>query len=123
MGENRRIHAYPKSMRIRRNAEFQYVYRRGKSYDSPLVVLVVVHNKAKSRVGFTCGKKVGNSVKRNRARRLLKESYRLLAPSIKRGCLMVFIGRSPLASASFAQVQQQMLALLQKSGCLKEKQG
>lgn len=47
-----------------------------------------------TRVGFTCSKKVGNAVARNRAKRRLREAARAVLPEHgQKGCDYVLIGR------------------------------
>jgi len=60
-----------------------------------------------ARVGYTCSKKVGNAVARNRAKRRLREIARLtLGPLAKPGWDYVLIGRrETTASISFSQLQ------------------
>ncbi|MFT3688219.1 ribonuclease P protein component [Paenirhodobacter sp.] len=62
------------------------------------------------RVGFTCSKKVGNSVLRNRARRRLREIARMLLPELARpGWDYVLIGRQDVTIArSFADLQNDL---------------
>ena len=63
--------------KIRKNAEFRLVYRRGKSYANNLLVLYVFNNRKNSsedgalynKVGISVSKKVGNSVVRSRSKR------------------------------------------------------
>ena len=65
--------------KIRKNAEFRLVYRRGKSYANNLLVLYVFNNRKNSlsdgdlynKVGISVSKKVGNSVVRSRSKRLI----------------------------------------------------
>jgi ribonuclease P protein component len=71
------------------------------------------------RVGFTCSKKVGNAVARNRARRRLREVARLVLPGAGRpGWDYVLIGRAEVTAArDFALLQEDLrraLAALHK---------
>lgn len=112
--------AFPKSKRLLHNAQFQYAYRRGRSHPSQTMILIVAKARGKTRAGFSVGKKVGNSVYRSRAKRLLRESYRLLAYQIKNGLSLVFVARATIVGTPFAQVQTTMLQLLSKAGCIKD---
>ena len=69
---------------LRRSADFQKVYRQGKRYDGVLMTAFVLPNKlSHNRFGITASRKaVGNAVDRNRARRLLKETFRLRSRSL-----------------------------------------
>ncbi|MEG0570397.1 MAG: ribonuclease P protein component [Oscillospiraceae bacterium] len=61
---------------LKLNKEFKRTYYQGKFKANPLVVTYVVKNKLGiNRVGFTTSKKIGNAVKRNRARRILRVAY------------------------------------------------
>ncbi len=64
---------------MRASQDFQKVYRQGKRYDGVLMTAFVLPNKLpQNRFGITASRKaVGNAVQRNRARRLLKETFRL----------------------------------------------
>jgi ribonuclease P protein component len=69
---------------LRGSREFQKVYRTGKRYDGTLMTAFVLQNKlSQNRFGITASRKaVGNAVLRNRARRLLKETFRLNKSSL-----------------------------------------
>lgn len=72
------------TVHLRASQEFQKVYRKGKRYDGTLITAFVLPNKlSHNRFGVTASRKaLGKAVNRNRARRLLKESFRLKAASL-----------------------------------------
>src|SRR4029078_2514268 len=69
---------------LRRSADFQKVYRQGKRYDGVVMKgIVLSHKQSHHRFGITASRKaVGNAVDRNRARRLLRETFRLRTTSL-----------------------------------------
>jgi ribonuclease P protein component len=64
---------------LRDTAEFQRVYRNGKRYEGVFITAFVIENQeANHRLGVTASKKaLGKAVQRNRAKRLLRETFRL----------------------------------------------
>jgi ribonuclease P protein component len=64
---------------LRGSQDFQKVYRRGIRYDAALMTAFVLPNELSyHRLGVTASKKaVGNAVQRNRAKRVLRETFRL----------------------------------------------
>jgi ribonuclease P protein component len=64
---------------LRRSGDFQTVYRKGRRYDGVLMTAFVLPNHlSHNRFGITASRKaIGNAVQRNRARRLLRETFRL----------------------------------------------
>lgn len=63
---------------LKKPSEFSKVYKRGKSFaDKNIVVYYMPNQLGITRVGFSISKKVGNSVVRNRVRRLIRESFRV----------------------------------------------
>lgn len=112
---------FPKSRRIRRNGEYQYVYRRGRAVSCERMTLFAAKSRYGARAGFSVGKKIGNSVARSRAKRLLKESYRLQIGGVKSGQMLVFVARPPIKGAKLMQVYKDMAELLKRAGCLKAK--
>ena len=106
---------------IKKNSDFQNIYRNGKSYANRLLVMYVMRNGEESnQLGISVSKKVGNSVVRSRVKRLMRESYRLMAGQVQPRTLLVFIARPSMAGSSFAQVQASMKKLMVRSGCLRE---
>lgn len=105
--------------RLRNKDRFQKVRRQGRSYKHPLMILVVLPNDLPhSRFGFTASKRIGNAVKRNRVRRLMREAVRLRWDAIAPGYDVVCIARRPIASARFQDVQAACEQLLSQAGLL-----
>ncbi len=70
---------------------------------------------APSRVGFTCTKKLGNAVVRNRIKRRLREIARLKLGSLARsGHDYVLIGRGPSLTRSFSDLEQDLNSALKR---------
>ena len=85
--------------RLRKNSQFQYVYRRGKSCASRELVMLYVRSQ-RLQVGFSVSRKVGNSVERNRIRRRLREQFRAIMPTLKTGLYVVVARESALGASS-----------------------
>ena len=109
--------ALKKSDKLRQRCQFEEARRDGvKEVGS---FLLLVHLPApRLECGVICSKKYSLlSVERNRARRLLWESFRLLKPHI-RPCRLVLIARARLKKSSGNQVREEMEQLLRKAGLL-----
>lgn len=102
--------------RLKKNIDFKNVYKKGKSIaDKYIVICFLRNNMSTTRVGFTASKKVGKSVVRNRARRLMKESFRSLSKGIKDGYDIVFIARVSIQDAMYVDVEKSMRRVLKKA--------
>lgn len=111
-----------KEGRLRKNREFGYVYKRGKSYaDRFLIMYIVPNNSQCNKVGFSVSKKVGNSVKRNKIKRRLKESFRLNSVNIKTGYSIVFIPRAQISKAEYKDIENSMINLFKKAKILEDR--
>ena len=105
---------------LRKNEDFSAIYKRGKSVGDRYVVLFYRANRlGYNRTGFLASKKVGNSVKRNRAKRLMKESYRSLKDMIPEGYDFVIIARNTICGKNFAEVEKSLYSAFKKTGVMK----
>lgn len=110
--------------RIKKNAEFRAVYKRGRSFSNNLLVLYVYMNRKNvNRLGVSVSKKVGKSVVRNRIKRLIKESFRLNSDYIKveNGYDLVFIARKASNEKSYVEINNSVKNLIKKAGLYKWK--
>jgi len=105
-----------RKFRLTRSQDFKRVRQSGKSYAHPLIVLVVQENsEMKVRVGVAAGRTVGTAVKRNRAKRLLREAMRPLIPSLASGWDLILIARPALASSTLTVTRQALTNILQRA--------
>lgn len=101
--------------KLKKSGQFSEVYKRGKSTATRLVVLYRLENGLDyNRVGYSVSKKVGKSVVRNRAKRLIKEAYRLNESGVKKGYDLVFIARVRMNSAEYDEVEKSVKRLLRE---------
>ena len=97
---------------LKKNQDFQSVYRKGRSYTNKLLVMYVLENNMeRNRLGISVSKKVGNSVVRHHVTRLVRESYRLQENIFNSGLDIVVIARANAASASYAEIESALLHL------------
>jgi len=111
-----------RAYRLRKPDQFQRVRRDGKSWSSQLLTLNAASSRRRgSRCGFVVGKRVGNAVNRNRARRRVREAVRLIYDRIAQGWDLVFVVRSPaMATVEFTQIQALVEQLLRRAGVWRE---
>ena len=92
-----------------KNRDFRRLYHRGKCAVAPHVAVYTAKNRlGTNRLGITTTKKLGNAVQRNRARRLIKEAYRLLEYKIPLGRDIVIVARKKTVYANMCQVMNDL---------------
>ncbi len=104
-----------KTIPLKKNNEFVRIYKKGKFFVGRYMVIYVLKNRlSTNRLGITVNKKVGKSVKRNRMKRLIRESYRLYEDFIPAGLDFVFVARTVETEYGFAEIRKEMKFLLKK---------
>ncbi|MFN8497236.1 MAG: ribonuclease P protein component [Anaerolineae bacterium] len=102
--------------RLRANQDFQRVRREGRSWSSPLAVLIAAPNAADhTRFGFAVGKRIGNAVTRNRVKRRLREAVRLHGAAVAPGWDLVFVAREPIREATFGDIESAVCNLMARA--------
>lgn len=94
---------------LKENRDFHRLYKKGKSLISPVLVTYIFKNRSDNlRYGITTGKKIGNAVKRNRARRVIRAAFKECAPNLKSGYDIVFVARGKTPFVKSTQVKSAM---------------
>jgi len=106
---------------LKHNREFQLVYRKGKSAHSPILVLffLPLPETTSIGVGFTAGKKVGNAVRRNRAKRRMRALFRDVSSSLRSGNY-VLVAKSTTFDTPYAHLQKALNKMLKQVGAVCE---
>ena len=97
---------------LKKNRDFQVVYRQGTSYANRYLDMYVKENHLeKNRIGISVSKKVGNSVVRHRLTRLIRESYRLNEQKFRSGLDIVVVARVNAKGRSCQEIEKALLHL------------
>lgn len=104
---------------LKRNADFQNVYKNGRSYANRYLVMYVLENQTgRNRLGISVSKKVGNSIVRHRVTRLIRESYRLQEDMFNSGLDMVVIARKSAKDRTCQDIESALRHLGKLHGIL-----
>lgn len=97
---------------LKKNADFQKVYRGRKSFaNRSLVMYILKNDMQKNRVGISVSKKVGNSIIRHRLTRLIREAYRLHETSFMCGYDIVIVARVNAKGSGYKEIESALLHL------------
>ena len=109
------------SSALKLNHIFRRLYSTQGFANGMLVLYARPNRLGVNRVGITTGKKLGHAVVRNRARRRLREVYRLNEQLFKPGYDIVVVARHRCVTADFQKLTKGYLSLAEKAGILAEK--
>jgi ribonuclease P protein component len=97
---------------LKKNSDFQMVYKKGTSKANRYLVMYVLQNHlSKNRIGISVSKKVGNSVVRHHLMRLIRESYRLQEDMFNSGLDIVIVVRKSAKDCSYHEIRDALLHL------------
>ena len=126
-------YTFSKRERLQRGHEFRRVYELGRKVGGSLAVLYVLEappagasgpisvlpeRSATRRVGIVASRRVGGAVRRNRAKRLLREAFRLQQHRLKENIELVLVARSALAGRSLPEAAVAVERLFAAAGVL-----
>ena len=95
-----------KDVTIKQNHEFRRLYNKGLSAVTPSMVVYCRKSRfGHNRLGITVSTKLGCAVKRNRARRRLRELFRLAQPRMKQGYDVILVARTRAVTIAHSKLQ------------------
>ena len=101
---------------LRMNYEFSRIYRKGRFVAGRHVVLHYLRRPGNpKRLGVTTSRQVRSSVRRNRIKRLLRESYRQIENQIPEGYDLILVGRNSTELPDYDQIRTDVLKLLRRA--------
>lgn len=108
----------PKPARLTRRAEFAAVREQGQAQHGNFMVLGTWQTSSPepARLGVVTSRRVGTAVERNRARRRLREIFRVNRGLLPSGLWMVVIPRRAAVRATFAALAEEWRALVARAG-------
>ncbi|MEF8846972.1 MAG: ribonuclease P protein component [Candidatus Paceibacterota bacterium] len=113
----------PKDNRLKKEKDFERVFKKGKSYNQTFLFLKVLKrdNNQESRFGFVVSTKVSKkAVVRNKLKRQLREIIREKLPEIKSDYDAVTVVQPGIETQSFHQLKQNLLQLLKEANLIKD---
>jgi ribonuclease P protein component len=110
----RRSERFPRAEHIRRRRDFQQAYDKGRRLSGRFMTLFLLANRLpESRLGIAATRKIGDAVRRNRAKRLVRELYR--RNKVAAGFDIVVIPRREIFDANYGSLEADYRALLRRA--------
>ena len=109
---------------LKKNYEFKMVLTKGRFYKGEFITMYLYKNKqGKNRLGIAISKKIAKATKRNRLKRLIRESFRLHKEELNKGYSIVFIWNKNKQVQKYhcRQIEEDMLHLFQRAKIRKGK--
>lgn len=112
-----------KRQRIKKNEEFQKVFKSGKSFANRQFVVYVLRKEEQTefRIGLSVGKKIGNAVKRNQIKRYIRQAFLELKDELRVDADYVIIARHQAANLDFHETKKSLQHVLRIAKVLRKK--
>jgi ribonuclease P protein component len=104
--------------KLRNNTDFRRVVQGGDRISGTRVTMYWIASPGQGRAGFVARREVGGAVVRNRARRVLREAWRQVGPSVGRPVDVVFVARPAITESKTPEVAEEIRSLLVREGLI-----
>jgi ribonuclease P protein component len=113
---------FGQAMRLRQNRDFTRVRQQGERTVQGCLIAnwVRLPDEGSARLGVVTARKIGGAAVRSRARRLLREAFRLHQHDLNQPIDLVLVARQSIVGKAFAEVERDFLTTLRKAGLLKK---
>ncbi|MBU0904634.1 MAG: ribonuclease P protein component [Planococcaceae bacterium] len=103
-----------KHQRVKKNAEFQKIFKRGKSFANRQFVVYCFEKEGQEdfRIGLSVSKKIGNAVTRNRIKRYIRQAFLEMKDEVKPNMDYVIIARHQAATMDFHESKKSLQHVL-----------
>ena len=114
---------FPRSRRLKQGRDFLRLKAGGKRVVSGCLVanFLTGDEASPTRLGVITSRRIGNAVLRSRARRLLREAFRLHQGELVSPVDLVLVARASIVGKKFADVEKDLLQVMRRGGLLKSK--
>ena len=115
----------PRARRIKQGRDFARARAQGRRLVQGCLIMnwIVLPPGSVSRVGVITMRKLGHAPARSRARRLLREVFRLRQHCLRAPVDLVLVARHSIAGRSYSEVERDFLAALQRAGIFRAPAG
>ncbi|WP_301108421.1 ribonuclease P protein component [Sporosarcina sp.] len=111
-----------KSQRIKKNKEFQTVFKKGKSFANRQFIVYTYkkEDQEEFRIGLSVSKKVGNAVTRNRVKRYIRQAFLEMKDEVRQDLDYVIIARNQAATLDFHTAKKNLQHVLRIAKAFKK---
>ena len=111
-----------KQQRIKKNKEFQRIFKKGKSFaNRQFIVYILKSDQPEFRLGLSVSKKVGNAVVRNRVKRYIRQTFLEIKEDLLSNADYVIIARPQAADLDFHESRKSLEHVLKIARALPKK--
>jgi ribonuclease P protein component len=111
----------PKENRLKKEKEFEAVFKGGRTFRGKSVLLrYLINGTNETRIGFVVSKKISKlAVERNKAKRRMRDIVRLKRDDLKKGLSIVIVSLPPIKGMAFREIKEDLEKILSKEELIK----